>query len=93
MTVVYLVQHGDKQPGPGDPGLTGLGRVQATRTGRWLDGLGIGALWTSPMRRARETAGCIAAVTGLAVQVRCPPGWRKTCCCGVRGLLHWRSLT
>jgi broad specificity phosphatase PhoE len=68
MTVVYLVQHGDKQPGPGDPGLTELGRMQATRTGRRLGGLGIGALWASPMRRARETAECIAAVTGLAVQ-------------------------
>ena len=68
MTVVYLVQHAEKEPGLGDPGLTELGRIQATRTGRWLDGLGIGALWTSPMRRARETAGCIAAVTGLTVQ-------------------------
>jgi broad specificity phosphatase PhoE len=68
MTVVYLVQHGEKQPGPGDPGLTELGRMQATRTGRWLGGLGVGALWTSPMRRARETADCIASVTGLAVQ-------------------------
>jgi hypothetical protein len=45
MTVVYLVQHGDKQPGPGGPGLTELGRMQATRTGRRLGGLGIGALW------------------------------------------------
>jgi broad specificity phosphatase PhoE len=68
MTVVYLVQHGGKQPGPGDPGLTELGRMQAARTGRWLGGLGIDALWTSPMRRARETAECIAAVSGLAVQ-------------------------
>ena len=39
MTVVYLIQHGDKQPGPGDPGLTELGRTQATQTGRWLGGL------------------------------------------------------
>ena len=68
VTVVYLVQHGEKEPGPGDPGLTELGRMQATRTGRWLGGLGVGALWTSPMRRARETAGCIASVTGLTVQ-------------------------
>lgn len=36
MTVVYLIQHGDKQPGPGDPGLTELGRMQATQAGRWL---------------------------------------------------------
>ena len=31
--------------------------MQATRTGRRLGGLGIGALWASPMRRARETLG------------------------------------
>lgn len=68
MTVVYLVQHGEKEGLPGDPGLTERGRQQAMRTGRWLSGLGITALWTSPMRRARETADCIAAVTGLAVQ-------------------------
>ncbi len=68
VTMVYLVQHGEKQRLPGDPGLTELGRQQATRTGRWLSGLGVSALWTSPMRRARETADCIAAVTGLAVQ-------------------------
>jgi phosphohistidine phosphatase SixA len=68
VTVVRLVQHGEKEPGPGDPGLTELGRMQATRTGRWVGGLGVGALWTSPMRRARETAGCIASVTGLTVQ-------------------------
>jgi broad specificity phosphatase PhoE len=68
VTMVYLVQHGEKEPLPGDPGLTELGRQQATRTGQWLSGLGVGALWTSPMRRAQETAGCIASATGLAVQ-------------------------
>jgi broad specificity phosphatase PhoE len=68
MTLVYLVQHGQKERLPGDPGLTDLGRRQATRTGRWLSGLGVGSLWTSPMRRARETADCIASVTGLAAR-------------------------
>jgi broad specificity phosphatase PhoE len=68
VTMVYLVQHGGNQRLPGDPGLTALGRQQATRTGRWLSGRGVRALRTSPMRRARETADCIAAVTGLAVQ-------------------------
>ena len=29
MTVVYLVQHGEKEPAPGDPGLTATGREQA----------------------------------------------------------------
>ncbi len=68
VTVVYLVQHGEKEPGPGDPGLTELGRMQATRTGRWLGGLGVGALWTSPMRRA---AGVGRPVGGDPVNRRC----------------------
>jgi broad specificity phosphatase PhoE len=65
VTMVYLVQHGEKQRLPGDPGLTELGRQQATRTGRWLSGLGVSELWASPMRRARETADCITAVTAI----------------------------
>src|SRR6266516_1058894 len=68
MTVAYLVQHGEKERLPGDPGLTARGRQQATRTGRWLRGLGVHVLCTSPMRRARETAECIASVTGLTAQ-------------------------
>jgi broad specificity phosphatase PhoE len=68
MTVVYLVQHGEKESLPGDPGLTARGRQQATRTGRWLRERGVQTLRTSPLRRARETAGCIAAVTGLTAQ-------------------------
>ena len=64
VTMVYLVQHGEKQLLPGDPGLTELGRQQAARTGWWPRGLGVSAVWTSPMRRTRETADCIAAATG-----------------------------
>ena len=54
VTMVYLVQHGEKQPLPGDPGLTELDRQQAARTGWWLRGLGVSAVWTSPMRRAGD---------------------------------------
>jgi broad specificity phosphatase PhoE len=68
MTVAYLVQHGEKQSLPGDPGLTTLGRQHAMRTGHWLRGLGVHSWRTSPMRRARETADCIASVTGLTAQ-------------------------
>jgi broad specificity phosphatase PhoE len=68
MSVAYLVQHGEKQSLPGDPGLTAIGRHQATRTGNWLRGLGVQTLCTSPLRRARETAACIASVTGLTAQ-------------------------
>jgi broad specificity phosphatase PhoE len=69
VTLIYLVQHGKKQRLPGDPGLTPTGRRQATTTGRWLRGRDVRALHSSPLLRARETAGCIASVTGLAVQL------------------------
>ena len=69
VTLVYLVQHGEKEPVPGDPGLTRTGREQALHTGQWLRGLGITALYGSPMRRARETAEGIGSVTGLTVRL------------------------
>ena len=69
VTLVYLVQHGEKEPLPGDPGLTRTGREQAIQTGRELRGLKISALYSSPMRRARETAEGIASVTGLTVRL------------------------
>ncbi len=68
MTLVYLVQHGGKEPLPCDPGLTARGRRQAAVTGRWLRGAGLQALHSSPLRRASQTADCIAAATGLTVQ-------------------------
>jgi Histidine phosphatase superfamily (branch 1) len=68
MALAYVVQHGEKEPVPGDPGLTPAGRRQASRTGRWLHGRRVHAVYTSPVRRARETADRIASVTGLAVQ-------------------------
>jgi broad specificity phosphatase PhoE len=68
MTMVYLVQHGEKERLPGDPGLTQAGREQAIRAGQWLRDQGIRTLYSSPLRRAHETAGGIASVTGLAIQ-------------------------
>jgi broad specificity phosphatase PhoE len=69
VTLIYLVQHGDKQRLAGDPGLTERGRDQARGTARWLQGAGLHALFSSPLRRARETAAAIAAATGLPVQL------------------------
>ena len=69
MTVIYLVQHGEKERGPGDPGLTARGRAQAAATARWLRRMELTALYTSPLRRARQTAELIAAATDLVVQV------------------------
>ena len=67
--MIYLVQHGDKERIPGDPGLTELGRSQAAVTARWLQGMKLHALYSSPLRRARETAEPIGQATGLAIQV------------------------
>jgi broad specificity phosphatase PhoE len=69
VTVTYLVQHGAKEALPGDPGLTALGRDQAARTACWFARIGLTALYSSPLRRARETAEPIARAAGLAVQV------------------------
>ncbi len=68
VTLIYLVQHAEKERHPGDPGLTDLGRRQAARTAEWLRQFGLRAVSSSPLRRARETAGFIAARTGLSVQ-------------------------
>jgi broad specificity phosphatase PhoE len=69
VTTIYLVQHGEKERVPGDPGLTELGRGQAAVTARWLQGMGLDALYSSPLRRARETAEPIARAAGLPVRI------------------------
>lgn len=60
MTLVYLVQHGEKEALPGDPGLTPAGEQQAAQAG-------LRSLYASPLRRAQQTAALIAAGTGLPV--------------------------
>lgn len=69
MTRIYLVQHGDKERAPGDPGLTDLGRHQAQVTARWLQGMELHEVHSSALRRARETAEAIARSAGLTVRV------------------------
>lgn len=49
--------------------LTEKGREQSEAAARWLAGLELDALVTSPMGRARETAEVLAARTGLAIEV------------------------
>jgi broad specificity phosphatase PhoE len=63
---VVVVQHGDKQRLPGDPGLTQVGIRQARATARWLArGETPVAIRSSPMRRALETATPIACQFGV----------------------------
>ncbi|MGW0731811.1 histidine phosphatase family protein [Streptomyces sp. NPDC002851] len=68
MTVFYLVQHAEKEREPGDPELTELGRRQAAITADWLQHVGVRSLFSSPLRRARETALFVASRTGLPIQ-------------------------
>jgi broad specificity phosphatase PhoE len=68
MTLIFLVQHAEAEPGPGDPGLTAAGRQQAGRTAQWLYGCGLNAVYSSPLRRSVETAGHIAGAAGLSIR-------------------------
>ena len=50
---------------PVDPALSARGVAQAERLAAWLEEEPLDALYTSPMRRARETAAPLAALRGL----------------------------
>jgi len=64
-----IVQQGEKEPFPGDPGLTEWGRRQATAAGRWIsEQFSVNELWSSPLRRAVETASEIAHWTGNVIR-------------------------
>lgn len=67
MALVYLVQHAEKRPDPGDPELTDLGRDQATRTAEWLRRNQVRGVYSSPFKRAVQTAQPIAEAVGVEV--------------------------
>ena len=52
-----------------DPGLSDEGYHQARRTGRWLADVPIGAVYSSPLLRARQTAEAIAERHGVPIAV------------------------
>jgi len=69
VTIVTLVQHAEKGPIPGDPGLTPLGREQARRAAAALASLGVpAAVYSSPLKRALQTASAFAKQFDLQVQ-------------------------
>jgi 2,3-bisphosphoglycerate-dependent phosphoglycerate mutase len=55
--------------GPADPSLDESGRLQAGALAKWCASEGFDALYSSPLRRARQTAEPVEATTGLAVRV------------------------
>jgi len=61
---LLLIRHAepDTEHGPRpDPPLSALGRAQAASLAAWLAGEELAAVYTSPLRRARETAGFLPA--------------------------------
>jgi probable phosphoglycerate mutase len=54
---------------PADPPLSAAGRAQAERMARWLSAEKVGAVYASPMRRARETAEALARVIGAEIAI------------------------
>jgi len=67
MTTFHLVRHGRKEPASGDAPLSPSGRAQARATARHLCGRPLAAVYSSPLRRASETAAAIAAEHGFPV--------------------------
>jgi broad specificity phosphatase PhoE len=66
-TDFLIVQHSHKAAGSGDVALTPQGREQAEALARRLADLPIAAVYSSPLRRARETAEPIARMAGRPV--------------------------
>ncbi len=69
MAALVLVQHGEKERTPGDPGLTRHGWAQAKRTAVAVAALGCPvAIYSSPLKRAAQTGSVIGEHFELAVR-------------------------
>ena len=82
MTTILLARHGETDwnrdhrfQGHADPPLNQRGREQARALGRRLVGVPIAAVYTSPLRRARETAELVA--TAARAELRIEPQLRE----------------
>ena len=71
---LLLVRHAEPvrivdAEGPADPPLHQRGIEQAERLAKWLAGERLDGVWSSPMRRAMETAAPVAAAHGVELVV------------------------
>lgn len=71
---LWLIRHAlplrvEGVEGAADPGLAPEGREQAERLAGWLRVESFHAVWSSPLRRARETATPLAEALGLEIVV------------------------
>lgn len=67
---LWLIRHAlpvriENAAGAADPGLSAEGAAQAERLAEWLHHEHLDAIWSSPLRRARETAAPLARAIGL----------------------------
>ena len=72
MTEIIMVRHGEASASfreSTDPGLSKLGRAQAREVADHLRGLSGFELFTSPIKRARETAQPLAGIWGVQPRV------------------------
>ena len=73
---IVFVRHGQPERvvrhdgQPADPPLSAIGQRQAAAVAGWLSEMGVDALYSSPMRRALQTAEAISGATGLVPTVR-----------------------
>jgi alpha-ribazole phosphatase len=74
LTTIMLIRHAEAE-GAGcylgrrsDPSLSARGRAQAEALARWLVGERLAAIYSSPLRRALETARAVAAPHHLPVE-------------------------
>ncbi len=68
MSTYYLIRHGKKQLTPGDPPLSQEGLIEASLTAGFLNKKKISGIFSSPQRRAFQTASLIADRHKLAVK-------------------------
>ena len=72
---LLLIRHGlpervvNEDATPADPPLSKVGRDQAERVAAWLAGTSIDRIYSSPLRRARETAAPLATRHALELQI------------------------
>lgn len=78
-THFFLVRHGQSTgnarrifQGRLDLSLDEAGRAQARNLGRWFSGMEIDAVYSSPLVRASETAGILAAACGISEAILDP---------------------
>jgi broad specificity phosphatase PhoE len=64
MTIVVLVRHAEPAAGGSDPGLAPAGVVRAATLAKMLAAAEVSAIFTSDLRRTKETAAPLASVLG-----------------------------